>query len=43
MALPGNVSMEDEVSRPRIVLGGPKPNWDEIFAPDDLKTKLNTM
>lgn len=35
--------MEDEAMRPRIVLDGIKTTWDEISAPDDLKTKLNTM
>lgn len=33
--------MEDEAPRPRTVPDGIKPSWDEIFAPDDLKTKLN--
>lgn len=33
--------MEDEAPRLRVMPDGIKPNWDEIFAPDDFKTKLN--
>ena len=40
-ALRGNVLLEDEALRPRIVPEGEKPGWDEIFALDDLNTKLN--